>query len=517
MKQPALIFLVTLAAYVLTAGGHLYSPDEEVLFRVTRSLALGQGLAVEPLGNPGFATRPAVPARADGREYAQYGIGQPILAVPLYWIGAALAKSGSDSTWQRIYGRGALDGKHLGYTPLATELAPRWACSWFNIILSAAMAALLYLVCLELTLNRWAATGAALLYALGTLAWPHSRPFFTEACATFWILLAWYVLLRAERGRMLGWCFIAGAAAGYAALVRMDSVLAYPGLALLLVGPIVSAARRQGRPFWLAWASFCLPAAMVGVVLIGLNALHFGGIFQTGYADQPEGVFFSTPVSAGLFGFLFSVGKGIFFFSPVLILSFWGWKPLARLTRARHPAILWALALAIAVPLIIHSTWQNWAGGWCWGPRHIFIIHPFLILPVAAWLATAWSPGMRIFAAVALITGVAVQILGCSQDFIQFYQRFFRSPGDVTAFNVTYDPMDQAYWGNYYQLLFRRGPGDSFRPLPILLPPRPIQDSLYLPQWSVWAGYPQMLREGELDNIWLHLLGERNTPEASNP
>jgi len=65
--------------------------------------------------------------------------------------------------------------------------------------LGALLAALLYLVCLEITGHGRAAAGAALLYALGSLAWPHSRPFFTESCAAFFILLAWYALLRAEK------------------------------------------------------------------------------------------------------------------------------------------------------------------------------------------------------------------------------------------------------------------------------------------------------------------------------
>lgn len=510
MKKPILIFLITLFAYTLTAGGHLYSPDEEVLFRTTRSLALGKGLAIEPMGHPGFASRPAVPPRPDGREYAQYGIGQPLMAVPFYWAGAALARFGSDATWQKIYGGAALDAQKLGFSPTAGELAPRWACSWFNVLLGAFIAALLYLVCLELTGHPTASAGAAILYALGSLAWPHSRPFFTEACATFWTLLAWYGLLRAMRGhrlaQLLTWCAVAGAAAGYAALVRMDSLLTYPGLAILLLGPIVLAARRQGHSFIAAWVAFCIPAMLAGSVLLLLNKLHFGGLMQTGYSDQPEGVAFSSPLTAGIYGFLFSVGKGLFFFSPVLILGFWGWKPLTRMTQKSHPYAIWALVAAIAAPFILHAKWQNWAGGWCWGPRHIFIIHAFLAIPIAAWLAKGWGPAVRIVSVVALIAGVGVQLLGCSQDFIQFYQRFFRAPGDATGSYVQYDPMDHAFWSNYYQMSFRRGPGDPFRQLPILYPPRPIQDSLYMPQWSVWSGYPVMLREGGLDNFWAHLL-----------
>lgn len=524
MKNALLIFLAVLAAYLLTAGGHLYSPDEEILFRTTRALATQASLAIDPIDPSGFGTRPPAHPRPDRREYGQYGVGQPLLAVPFYWVGAALAPRASDAVWQSLYP----DWRPSAIPFTAAEIAPRWACSWFNIFLGALLAALLYLVCLEVTGHPRAAAGAALLYALGSLAWPHSRPFFSESCAAFFILLAWYALLRAGRGRLFPWCLLAGAAAGYAALVRLDSVLAYPALAVLLVLPILAAARRQGRSVLAAWGAFCLPALVCGVVLLGLNWLHFGGATKTGYADQPEGIVFSTPLAAGLYGFLFSAGKGLFFFSPALTLSFLGWRHLAGVPtpQSEQPAILFSVAAAIAVPLLVLSKWQNWPGGWCWGPRHIFIIHPFLALPIAAWLAARWGAAARVILAVFLLAGAAVQLVGCSQDFIAFHQRFFRSPGDNTAALVRYDPPDQAYWSQYYRVNFRNRPDEPFRelaqanpPRPILVAPRPIQDSLYIPQISVWNGYPQMWSEGGRDNFWLRLIDSRRAPrpEAARP
>ena len=511
MKRPLAIFLVTLLAYGLTASGHLYSPDEELYFRMTRSLALGQGLAIEPLG--GFATRRPAPPRADGKEYAQYGIGQPLLAIPFYWAGAALGQLGSDAFWQRLYGTPALDGQALGYAPVSAELAPRWAVSWFNIVLGAALAALLYLVALELVADPFAATWCSVLYAFGTMAWPHSRPFFSEACATFWTLLAFYGLLRALRGNRLAWCALAGAAAGFGALTRMDTVFTYPALALVLLGPIWSRARMQDRSVWPEWLAFAAPAALAGAVLLLLNTLHFGGPFQMGYSDQPEGVAFRSPLVPGLYGLLLSVGKGLFFFSPVLVLQFWGWGPLARQTAGRGKAIVWAVAAMIVVPLLVHAKWPNWAGGWCWGPRHIFLIHPFLALPIAALIKLHWGRVVRIAATALLIAGVGVQLLGSSQDFIRFYHVFFRAPGSPNGFFVLYDEQDQTFWSQYYQLQFRLSEKVSPRAVP-LYPPAPIQNSIFLPQNSVWAGYPRMFRAGELDNFWVRLLASP-TPSPS--
>jgi len=509
VKPAPIIFLVVLGAYALTAGGHLYSPDEEILYRMTRALATGPSLAIEPLGD--FATRQG----RDGRYYGQYGIGQPLLAVPFYWAGRAVAGLAGRSQWNRLYGPSGTAPHVVGEEPTAAAYATRWALSWFNILLGALLAVLLYGVCVETTGQREAAGAAALLYALGSLAWPHSRPFFTESCAAFFILLAWWALLRARRGRVVRWCAVAGAAAGYAALVRNDSVLAYPGLAILLLGPAAWGARAEGRPAWQAWAAFCAPALVCGVILLGMNVVLYGGPFESGYADQPEGLAFTTPVLAGLYGLLFSIGKGLFFFSPALALGFLGWRPLALAQTDQRRLMLWALAFVIAVPLVVHAKWQNWSGGWCWGPRHIFLIQPFLAIPIAAWLARPWGPPTRVILLVALIVGGTVQLLGASQDFIRFYRDHFRrSPH---TFFVVYDDYDRMYWESFFQLYSRPEPDPRIPLQPVALyPPAPTQDSLYFPQRSVWAAYPRMIREEGIDNFWVRLAGLGARPRASD-
>lgn len=499
MTAPLRIFLATLVLYSLTASGHLHSPDEEVVFRTTRSILEDFDLAIEPLPG-GFATKRG----PSGGEYGQYGVGQSILALPFVAAGKLAAPLAGDAAWARLYGippdepRGA-----RGFAYTAAELAPRFFVSFFNVFVGAATAAVLLLLLRELTGDEAASFRATLLYAFASLAWAHSRPFFTESAAALFALLAWWCLLRGLRGRIEPWAAAAGASAGFAALVRMDSVLLYPGLALVLLGPIRRAvpalAPRLPAPVG-AWGAFCLPALACGGVLLGINAALYGGPFATGYSDQPEGVKFSTPILAGLYGFLFSAGKGMSFFSPGLALAGFGWKRLAE----RDRWIAAGVATSILLPLLVMSKWQNWAGGWCWGPRHIVMIHPFLAIPIAFWFAEGLSPVRRAAFAAALAVGVAVQLLGCSQDFMAFHREFFRVPG--RGYVVMYDDFDEAYWGRFYSLEenFTRAPETTRRPLGFA--PAPIHHSLYLPQNSVWAGYPAMWRRGAtLDNVWFRL------------
>ena len=92
-RAPLLLFALLLFCYLLTFGGHLYSPDGEIVFRVTESIAERGSLAVKPIIGPdgkSFATRAPAEPRPDGREYAQYGVGLSLAAVPFYFGGLGL-------------------------------------------------------------------------------------------------------------------------------------------------------------------------------------------------------------------------------------------------------------------------------------------------------------------------------------------------------------------------------------------------------------------------------------------
>lgn len=507
MKQASIVFAVSLLAYLLTAGGHLYSPDEEIMFRMTESLVVDRDLAIQPVAE-GFATRPGI----DGKEYAQYGIGQPILSMPFFLVGRALAPLAGDAAWARAYGlKDEASGGWWGAGSTAGIIAPRVAVSFFNILISALLAALLCLLLIELTGHVRASTLAAFMYALGSYAWAHSRPYYSEICAVLFVVLAWYALLRACRGRMAAWTLLAGAATGYAALVRMDSIILYPATALLLLGPVWKAAREK-RPRVHPYILFCLPALACGGVLLLLNVWHFGGPFESGYADQAEGINFSTPLLAGLYGFLFSAGRGLFFFSPALVLGLYGWITLWR----RDRWIMLATLGATLFPLCFMAKWQNWAGGWTWGPRHIFMIHPFLIIPAAFWLASEWNRLRRAVALALMVTGIAVQLLGASQDFIAYYSLYFRNTNG-RYFRELYDGFDAGYWGQYYQVFLTRK-NEPPMEIPMSLLPAPVQHSVYVPQYSAWQAYPRMMLEyGMFDNLWWRLATAAPDAAATAP
>jgi hypothetical protein len=518
MKHPAaILFFSFLALYLLTMGGHIYSPDEEILLRTTRSIAERGSLAIEPLLD--FATKRGT----DGRMYAQYGIGQPLLAIPFYMAGRALANWMGDRpidfSVRQFYER----------TP--HEEWQRFGVSLFNQFVAAMLVTLLFALVADLTGDRRAAVLTAVLYGAGTMAWVHSKPFFTETLATLLIFSAFALLVRARLYRRPRWITLAGCAAGYALLTRLDSVVAYPALGVLLLWPdesFVSSpsgeggnGRREGEPptlsyvgellrdrtTWERISRFAPPVVLACLVILGLNWIRFGSPFSTGYEDQPEGLKFINPLPVGLYGFLFSVGKGLFFFSPPLVLWFWA---IRRFVRQAPPAG-WAAIVLVAAVLLFHSTWINWAGGWCWGPRHIFMVHVFLALPICALLVSPRVRWVRIAYAVLLVCGICVQLYGTSQNFIDYYYVAFRDPFIRPNATVLYNPSeDGPLVMHYYEVRMRANP---YRP-EIEIPPwemlAPISDSIWRIQNSPWGMYKNMLKEGFHDYFWLERLGNRS-------
>ena len=506
-RPAAILFIGFLALYLLTMGGHLYSPDEEILFQTTKSLAERGSLAVErPKEMPRFATRIGV----DGREYAQYGIGQPLLAVPFYKLGCKLA----DWMGDRPIGFSVV--QYHSRTP--RDEWQRLGVSLFNQFAAALLATLLFVLAADLTGDRTAAVLTAVLYGAGTIAWVHSKPFFSETLATLFIFWAFSLILRARLHKRPHWITLAGAAAGYALLTRLDSLFAFPGLAVLLLWPDQqsssdSAARftlgnvLRDRATWERIGRFAPPVALACLVILGLNQVRYGSPFSTGYEAQPEGVQFINPLLVGLYGFLFSVGKGLFFFSPPLVLFFWA---IRRFTR-QWPAAGWAAVVLVAMPLLIHSKWINWAGGWCWGPRHVFMVHVFLALPICALLQAPRRPIIRIAYPVLLVCGIAVQLYGTSQNFIDYYSVAFRNPFVAPNATVQYNPFeDGPVINEYYEVRMKANP---FRAETQIAPWQmlaPVSDSIWQIRNSPWGMYKRMWAEGFHDYFWLERLGRRS-------
>jgi hypothetical protein len=221
------LFLTFLGFYLLTASGHLYTVDEETLYRITESVADRRTLA---LPDDAWGVVLSEQRAGAGRRYAQYEPGQAFAALPFYAAGRALA---------------------IVFPADKGAYIVRFIIALFNAIVTAATVALLYRLVGALGYGERAALGLALLYGLATYAWPYARTFFAEPLATLCLLAAFY-------GVRVGTARLAAAEDPVAdRALALTRAVAVP---LLLSGP----ARRGCRcwssrtPRWSCPASGCI-------------------------------------------------------------------------------------------------------------------------------------------------------------------------------------------------------------------------------------------------------------------
>lgn len=171
--------------------------------------------------------------------------------------------------------------------------------------------------------------------------------------------------------------FGAGLLAGLAGLTEYQAGIPAALLALYVVsGPL------RRRPT--ATAMLVLGALPFVVLLFGYNTLAFGGPFRLSYqflvdpglrelhAQGIGGV--GAPHASYLWGGLFSLHRGFFTTSPILLLSIPGLVVLARQGRPRL-AVLFGAALLYFFAFLAGT--KIWHGNWSFGCR--------LLVPVMGW------------------------------------------------------------------------------------------------------------------------------------
>jgi hypothetical protein len=105
---------------------------------------------------------------------------------------------------------------------------------------------------------------------------------------------------------------------------------------------------------------------------------------------------------SGLAGILFSPGRGLLVYSPIIVFALVAWAPAARKSREQHRGVV-ALAGAFCLTHIgLIAMWPVWWGGYCWGPRLLTeICAPAMVLIAVGMpeiLYQKWTRGFAVLA-----------------------------------------------------------------------------------------------------------------------
>jgi len=256
-----------------------------------------------------------------------------------------------------------------------------------------------------------AALGAALACALGTPLFAYSGWLFTEPLTTCLLIGAAWAAFGNDRPVSLSDALLAGLLLGACLLARPAHAIAVPIFALAVIV-------RDGRR-GLAAASLLGIGAAVGLAIYLMwNWRLFGNPFDFGYPETADGGKrlngFATPLWRGVVGFLFSPGKSIFIFAPVILAALFGLPELWR--RDRGMAML--AAGGPLLYLLFYAHYTQWEGGNCYGPRYLLPVTALLMPALAAFLETATRSERRLALALTLV-GMTVQAIGLATSFLE--------------------------------------------------------------------------------------------------
>jgi len=391
----ALVAFLT-GVYFLTYNGYAISRDEWFLFDATESMARRGNLRV----NEEFDAYPPLSAAEVEPPSADTEPLQPMLAAPLFWIAQALPEIGLvHSVWL------------------------------FNILITALTAAVLYAYGITLGYRRETALIVALVFGLGTMAWPYSRTFFREPLFTLLALSSTYLIMGVRRKLEVGQKpLIESAACGLVfvgALFSKEAALMI--LPVLLVEALPSRLSRVRLTRTWVVVLLITGSLVVGAGVVALNADTLLGLdpgryqFSTRLQEARRNL---SGIWIGIRGYLFSPARSVWLFSPVLLLGFLGWP---RLIREKH----WR---QIAGPLVMLGMFvvgyaavrgpDSWYGGLGWGPRYLVPVIPFLalwLLPVfeGLWQAAWWK---RAAVLGVVVISLIIQILAALVPILRYYQ-----------------------------------------------------------------------------------------------
>lgn len=399
LTNPALLlFLFFVAAYALTAAGHLDATDGRIIASVARQLLFHNSLALP-------AATPNAVIGLHGYGYSKFGIALSIVEVPFVQVGYWLSVS------------------------MRNPYMIEWMASYTNSVVTALGCALFYLIARRLGASERRAIAFTLLYGLCTLAWPYAKSDFTEPLQALCLLLATYALLRARLPRIApGWLLLAGCSLGAGVLTKSALLVVMPAFALYLLAHYVQVGLR--RPprlsgsahaglgiFWsqvLLWA----PIAVAILLTLWLNALRFGNPLDFGYGRDPADRPFSGSPLIGVFGLLLSPDGGILFYSTPVVLALFGVRRFGR----RLPRETLLIASLVVLIVGFYGAYKYWGGLSAYGPRFMVPILPFLLLPAIDAFPGILSEPRRQLVPLALIALVALagfgeQVLGIAVSF----------------------------------------------------------------------------------------------------
>ena len=393
------LLVLLLAVYTLTYSGTFISDDEHILASRCLSLAFDDWVN-------------------DRRVYGNSRVYALANLAPIYAAQGVNIEPGQTLAGSVLARLAALLGVGRVQTLFLLNI---WVTAFTAVIISGMLIFLGY--------SKSTAFLSALLFGLGTAAWPYAKTFFRDSLAMMFLTGAWASGLVLSKSARISWRWILAllicAAAGV--LTKNTISIALPVLLIFIVtaryqrnpqGSLLAILRVQWQSI-LFWGCSILLGLYLWVKLLPPDGIF--ARYSLAYYQTLMEFFFTTPhpqFFEALAGPLLSPGKSIFIYSPILLLSVLG---LVKNRDVAWPTWLYALLLIVFQALFYDGEWWGHIN---WGLRFMLPAIPLLVVTAApvvdAWLHTRAG---RLRLLILSLISMLVQVIGVLPPLREFYTR----------------------------------------------------------------------------------------------
>lgn len=395
------IFILVLILFLLIGSGRIESSDGVSALSVTRNIIqTGRFNMPPPVYTNGLQTTRG----KGGLYYSPTSLGMSLAYLPAALISRAVYLAQGNDFPQ--------------YYPLQSDFITEFFASFTNPILAFFLFVVNYLIFSLFIKNRGQAFFLSFIISFATILLPLSKDAFSHILFTLLIMSSVYqMLVYMYKDKKISRLIYSGIFAGMAVLsYNMVFVIV---LGILFVAFVVMFQRKKYTipeiiQKVLIWSIAISPFLLI---FFYYNFVRFGSYFSTGYDLHSFDLTTKAIFFEGLWGLLFSSGKSIFLYSPILVP--------AVVIALQHLKKDWSSQLFLVMTAVLigfYSLFVFWSGELSWGPRYLSLIVPFAGIVLARNWKDIWNK--KIILTLLIMVGIFVQLEGTVINYEKQYQIF---------------------------------------------------------------------------------------------
>jgi len=357
-KVLLLIFAFFLLINFATTGGHLYSVDDIQYFLHTENLVLNKSIKIDPtsphanelLSNETLLKIQHKQYSFQGKEWTEdtklapyhdaTSLLLPFVTVPGYYFAQVMSLN------------------HVNVIGFFT-----------NSIILSFTSMMIFLTSIHYLKSKKISFVLSLVFMITTFVWSYNTGMMLRPLAGLMVISGFYLIITTNQKNIFKTVF-AGIFIGLTILASSSTIIIIPGL----LGFGVFNFRRNKKQILL----FLIGFLIILLIQLALNEIRFDSITDFGFGGQ-QNITTHNHIE-GIFGYIFSLGWGIFFNAPLLIL----FPPAIYLIFKKNRGLAVLLSYLFVITWIFHGTETSphWSGYGGWGPRYFTVILPLLIISI---------------------------------------------------------------------------------------------------------------------------------------